>query len=55
MAELCTFIGDGCFEGSYTPTEQSPPGPDTPPNKVLQGIRPRGTKSCWVSYPGEQL
>ncbi len=29
-------------------------GSDTPLNKVLRGIRPRGTKSCGVSNPAEQ-
>ncbi len=26
---------------------------DTPQNKILRGIRPRGTRSCWVSDPAE--
>jgi hypothetical protein len=26
---------------------------DTPQNKILQGIRPRRTRSCWVSGPPE--
>jgi hypothetical protein len=32
-----------------------PAGSDTPQNNVLRGIRPRGTKSCGVSNPAEQL
>ncbi len=34
--------------------EQCPAGSDTPHNKVLRCIRPRGTKSCGVSNPAEQ-
>jgi hypothetical protein len=26
---------------------------DTPQNEILRGIRPRGTRSCWVSDPAE--
>ncbi len=35
--------------------EQRPAGPDTLPNKVLRGIRPRGTKFCGELHPREQL
>ncbi len=54
MAELCTFYSIHLFCGVRYPAEQCPAGPDTPLNKVLQGIRPRGTKSCGVSNPMEQ-
>jgi hypothetical protein len=30
-----------------------PVGPDTPQNKILQGIEPRRTRSCGVSDPVE--
>jgi hypothetical protein len=36
------------------PAEQHPAGSNSPLNKVLRGIRPRGTKSCRVSNPAEQ-
>jgi hypothetical protein len=43
------------FCAAWYPTEQRPAGPDTLPNKILQSIRPRGTRSCRVSNPMEQL
>ncbi len=39
----------------WYPADQCPAGPDTPPNKVMRGIRPCGTKSCGVSKHREQL
>ncbi len=42
MAELCTFYSIYCTCSA---------GSDTPLNKALRGIRPRGTKSCGVSNP----
>ncbi len=55
MAELCTFYSRGLFCGVWYPAEQHSAGPDTPPNKVLRGIRPRIIKFCGVSDPREQL
>jgi hypothetical protein len=55
MAELCTFYSRGLFCGVWYPAERHSVGPDTPPNNVLRVIRPRGTKSCGVSNPKEQL
>ncbi len=37
------------------PAEQCPRGSDTPVNKVLRGFRPRGTKSCRVSNPANNI
>ncbi len=49
MTEICTFYTRHLFCGVFT--EQRPGGPDTPPNKVLWGIRPRKTKFCGVWNP----
>jgi hypothetical protein len=43
MAELCTFYSRRLFCTVSDPAKQHPAGPDTLPNKVLRGIKLRGT------------
>jgi hypothetical protein len=52
--DVCIF-SRRLFCGVWYPTEHRPAGSDTLPNKILQGVRPCGTKFCGVSHPREQL
>ncbi len=55
MARLCAFQSRCLFCEVWYPAAQSPAGSDSPPKKVLRGIRPIETKSCGVSSPKEQI
>ncbi len=49
MTEMCKFYSRPLLCGVWYPAEHRLAGADTPPNKILRGIRPRGTKFCGVS------
>jgi hypothetical protein len=55
--EKCPFKEKGKLSKLFCLVPQGlnlPAGSDTLQNKILRGIKPRGTKSCGVSNPAEQ-